>query len=108
MASDNQRFPVEVVAAMPDHQELIALTVPAGSTVSDAISLSGLSGRIPEIDVTNGELAVWGRVVPRHALLKPGDRVEILRPLENDPREARRAVASQGGFMSGPSGPTDG
>lgn len=108
MANVDKRFPVEVVAAMPRHQELIALTVPVGSTASDAVSLSGLSDRIPEIDVTHAELAVWGRVVPGNAVLKPGDRVEILRPLEKDPREARRAIASEGGFMSGPSGPTGG
>ena len=42
---------------------------------------------------------MWGRVVSPQQTLRDGDRVEILRPLEIDPRDARRHLAREGQFM---------
>jgi putative ubiquitin-RnfH superfamily antitoxin RatB of RatAB toxin-antitoxin module len=99
MANAEDAIRIEVVAAMPDHQELVALTCPAGVTASEAIGQSDLGERFPGFDFGECDIAVWGKVVDRDTVLKSGDRVEILRPLEKDPREARREIASQGGFM---------
>jgi len=38
-------------------------------------------------------LGIGGRVVAAAAVLRGGDRVELLRPLAADPREARRQRA---------------
>jgi putative ubiquitin-RnfH superfamily antitoxin RatB of RatAB toxin-antitoxin module len=36
---------------------------------------------------------VWGKRVERSYVVRDGDRVELYRPLENEPREARRLKA---------------
>ncbi|MDH3334917.1 MAG: RnfH family protein [Gammaproteobacteria bacterium] len=39
------------------------------------------------------QTGLWGQPVDRDRLVKDGDRVELFRPLEMDPREARRLKA---------------
>ena len=90
---------IEVVYALPDRQELIELSVDAGTSVETAIGLSGIAERFPELDLTACAVGVWGRVVAPATILRDGDRVEIYRPLEIDPREARRRLARQGKTM---------
>lgn len=60
------------------------LSLPQGSTIADAISQSGWD--LPG-DVESG---VWGRVREATHILCDGDRLELLRPLVVDPKEARR------------------
>ena len=95
---------IEVVYALSDQQELIELSVDAGTSVETAIRLSGITERFAGLDVSACTVGVWGRVVAPATILKDGDRVEIYRPLELDPREARRRLARQGKTM-GADGP---
>jgi putative ubiquitin-RnfH superfamily antitoxin RatB of RatAB toxin-antitoxin module len=90
---------IEVVAAWPERQVLRTLAMPAGSTVSEAIDAADLGREFPDVDFSSFEVAVWGRVVSRQQPLGDGDRVEILRPLDIDPRDARRHLAREGQFM---------
>lgn len=87
---------VEVVFALPDRQVLLDASVPAGASVRDAIEVSGIASRFPGIDLDTLKVGIWGRAVDRDAALRPGDRVEIYRPLEIDPKEARRQLARAG------------
>ncbi len=73
--------------------------MPQNSTVADAIRASKLSQRFPDVDFDVLDVGIWGRVVARDHRLADGDRVEIYRPLEIDPREARRQLASLGMTM---------
>ena len=91
--------PVEVVFARPGQQALIALTVPAGSTVAHAVRLSGVLERFPEIDLERNKVGVFGRLCPLDRVLEAGDRVEIYRPLLADPKDVRRRLAAQGRTM---------
>ncbi|HLT92352.1 MAG TPA: RnfH family protein [Woeseiaceae bacterium] len=84
---------VEVVFALPERQELIALTVEEGATVDDVIRRSGIAGRFPGHDLEQAPVGIWGRVVERAERVRDGDRVEIYRPLAKDPRVARRERA---------------
>jgi putative ubiquitin-RnfH superfamily antitoxin RatB of RatAB toxin-antitoxin module len=84
---------VEVVFALPDEQVLEALEVEAGASVAQAIYLSGIERRFPEIDISALQVGIWGQPVDRSRVLREGDRVEIYRPLAIDPREARRLKA---------------
>ncbi|MBS0445571.1 MAG: RnfH family protein [Proteobacteria bacterium] len=69
----------------------VALTLPAGSTVGDALQASGLAQRHPGLDVVSPRaIAVWGRPRALTSALLDGDRVEVLRPLRVDPKDARR------------------
>ncbi len=90
---------VEVVFALADRQELIAVTIPADSTVRDAIEASAIASRFPDQDLSSGPVGIWGRRVERDHRLKDGDRVELYRPLKIDPREARRQLAAEGRSM---------
>ena len=87
---------VEVVYAKPARQALLEIELPAGATVAEAIDASGIA-RFPRDDLASAETGIWGRIVDRKAVLRDGDRVEIYRPLERDPREARRERARSTG-----------
>ena len=97
------RIRVEVVFALPDKQRLVAVSLPMGATVADAVSESSMSRYFPGENLDDHELGVWGRHVTREHILSEGDRVEILRPLELEPREARRQLALLGQTMGKPS-----
>jgi uncharacterized protein len=82
---------VEVAYALPEQQWLVPLEVRAGTTVRQAVELSGILGRFPGIETVQGGVGVFGRLVKPDSLLRDGDRVEIYRPLIADPKQARRA-----------------
>ena len=90
---------VEVVFALPEQQELVGLEVAAGTTVAQAIEQSGIADRFPGHDLARCAVGVWGEVVDRERQLQDGDRVEIYRPLQIDPQDARRELAAKGKSM---------
>jgi hypothetical protein len=86
---------VEVVYALPLKQDVVSLDVAAGATVGQALAASGMLARHPDIDLRVARLGVWGRSTTLDALLREGDRVEIYRPLQVDPKEVRRRRAAR-------------
>jgi uncharacterized protein len=84
---------VEVCEARADGSTRIALTLPVGSTVDDAIVASGVVERLSFDRATSG-VGVFGRRVPLTTVLHDGDRVELYRPLIVDPMDARRRRAA--------------
>jgi putative ubiquitin-RnfH superfamily antitoxin RatB of RatAB toxin-antitoxin module len=66
------------------------LALPAGATVLDAMTASGLAQVLPAADWPHGSLGVWGRKCRLERLLRDRDRVEVYRPLQVDPKVARR------------------
>ena len=88
---------IEVVYGLPAEHVLLTLAVPAGTTVREAVRLSGLAGRFPEIDIGQAPLGVFGKLEkdPDARVLHAGERVEIYRPLLIDPKEARRLRAER-------------
>ena len=81
---------VEVVFALADKQELLVVELPDGSTVGAAIEKSGLTRQFPGVDFDTLQTGVWGKPIARNHVVGEGDRVELYRPLEMDPRDARR------------------
>lgn len=90
---------VEVVFGIPEQQRLVSLRLKSGATVADAIEKSGFSREFADHDLTSLSVGVWGHLAARDAVLSAGDRVEIYRPLQLDPREARRRLAALGQTM---------
>ncbi len=86
------RLRVEVAYAEPARQFLRALELPRGATVADAIAASNLAHECA-IDTQALAVSIWSKVVDRLAPLQDGDRVELLRPLKIDPKDARRKRA---------------
>ena len=88
---------IEVVYAKPERQVRYALELDEGATVGEAIARSGALAEFPEIDLARNRVGIHGRLVSLGARLGDGDRVEILRPLVADPKEARRRRAARPG-----------
>lgn len=74
----------------PGEVDEVQLELPAGSTVQDALAKSLLLQRHAEIDSALPRVGVWGKLRALDAVLRDQDRVEIYRPLQVDPKEARR------------------
>jgi putative ubiquitin-RnfH superfamily antitoxin RatB of RatAB toxin-antitoxin module len=90
---------VEVCYAFPDKQELVALTLDKDATVQDAIKMSGMLDKYPEINLQINKVGIFARLVKLDTRLRDRDRVEIYRPLIADPKEVRRQRAAEGKAM---------
>jgi len=80
---------VEVVLALPREHRAVVVELAAPATVGDAVAASGLP-----LDGIDG-YAVHGMRAPAGQGLRDGDRVELLRPLLLDPKDARRRRAAR-------------
>lgn len=90
---------VEVALALPERQELVVLQVAAGTTARQAVELSGLLARCPQLEPDSLRLGIFGKAVKDDAVLREHDRVEIYRPLIADPKTVRRERAEAGKRM---------
>lgn len=94
MAEDDGRLAVEVCYALPQRQWRVLLRLPPGSTVLDAIERSNLRLTIRDLLVDDDHVGVFGARTTLAAPLRDGDRVEIYRPLQCDPKQVRRERAA--------------
>jgi len=90
---------IEVLYALPHAQTLLKLQARANATVDEALKLSGVLEKHPEIDLAKNKLGIYGKLSKLDAVLRDRDRVEIYRPLIADPKEVRRQRAEQGKAM---------
>ncbi len=72
------------------NQIWLTTEVPDDSTVQAAIEKSGILRMFPTIDLALQKVGVFGKLVKLDALLRPGDRVEIYRPITCDPQTVPR------------------
>lgn len=77
---------IEVIRAWPRRFESVALDLPPGSVVADA--LKHVPPNADEI-----AMAIHGVRASADTPLVEGDRIELLRPLQADPKETRRRRA---------------
>ena len=80
---------VEVIRAWPRRHEARTLELPEGATVADALAAAALPLE------GHPALAIHGEMATADHPLHDGDRVELLRPLLLDPKEARRRRAGK-------------
>lgn len=97
--SDLRVINIEVAYALPEIQVLLPLTVPEGTQLEEAVKLSGILEKFPEIDLANSKVGIWNKVSELNAVLREKDRIEIYRPLIADPKEVRRKRAEEGKAM---------
>ncbi|HJW10998.1 MAG TPA: RnfH family protein [Albitalea sp.] len=93
MASANEAPRLNVVVAYSPAARLVDVTrlsLPVGATVMQALRESGLLERHAGIDLALQKIGVWGKLRAPDDVLRDGDRVEVYRPLQVDPKEARR------------------
>lgn len=95
MAPADALLRVEVVFCPgPGQDERVALCLPAGATVSDALQASGLLQR-HGLQPDGLLVGVWCKARDGAMPLRDRDRVEIYRPLTVDPKQARRLRYTQ-------------
>jgi len=87
-------YAVEVVYATPEEQCVIAVEVNPPATIRQAIVKSGMLERFKEIVLTDENVGVFAYRLPLDHLIEDGDRIEIYRPLQMSPTEARRIRAA--------------
>ncbi len=66
------------------------LVVTEGATVKDVLLASGMLVTYPMLQSEPPEVGIWGRRTRLGQAVEEGDRVEIYRPLQVDPKVARR------------------
>jgi len=97
-------IPVQICYLAPGVQTQLDLDVPQDATVGEALRLSGIVERHPEIDLTTQQVGIFGKIKALGDRLSENDRIEIYRPLTVDPKVARaRRVAKsrKGGSTEG-------
>lgn len=81
---------IEVVfSPAPRTVEARWVELPAGSLLADALRASGLHESC-DASLDSLTVAIWGRTKPLDTPLRGGDRVEVCRGLQVDPKESRR------------------
>ncbi|MDH5327781.1 MAG: RnfH family protein [Gammaproteobacteria bacterium] len=90
---------VEVAYAKPEVQVIKTLAVNQGTTVQEALELSGILVDFPEIDVDSAKVGIFSKITKKDQVLRDKDRVEIYRPLIADPKEVRKQRAAAGKKM---------
>lgn len=81
---------ISVIRAWPGRVEQATLELAPGATVGDALHAAGWG-----LDGGFTAAAVFGQAASVDTALRPGDRVELLRPLQLDPKQARRLRAER-------------
>jgi len=95
----DEKIYVELVYALPAEQLLLKSEVPKGTTIAQAVKLSGILDKFPEIDLEKGKFGIFGKLSKVDTVLREKDRIEIYRPLIADPKEVRRKRAEEGKVM---------
>lgn len=81
---------IEVVYATAPRCWRWKLVLPAEATIGDALRAAPLAEAGLDPDALPAGVGLWGREAALSQPLRPGDRVEIYRPLIRDPKVERR------------------
>lgn len=79
-----------VVYALEQRQWKLPVQLLAPATVRDAIERCGLLQQFPRLLEQAPAVGIFHRRCDLHTLLCDGDQVQIYRPLQVDPKQARR------------------
>lgn len=86
---------VQVCYARPGLEILCELDIPEGTSLQQAIVLSGVLMKAPEIDLAVSRVGIYGKHKALETILREHDRVEIYRSLVADPKDSRRKRAEK-------------
>jgi putative ubiquitin-RnfH superfamily antitoxin RatB of RatAB toxin-antitoxin module len=86
---------VEVAYALTDVAHRVHLELAEDATVAQALQAAAAVAPFSELDLETRSVAVFGRIVTPADKLHHGDRIDVLRELLVDPKEARRRRAMQ-------------
>lgn len=86
-------MPVELIYTSTKEQYFITLLVHEEATIAEVIRASGVLAQFSTLTLETLVVGIFGKKKILSDKVTAGDRVEIYRPLLNDPKEARRARA---------------
>ena len=81
---------IEVVFARPRDTLVACLSLDSGAKVYDALEVAKKLNGFESIGSNNISFGIYGSEVTLDEVLRDGDRLEIYRPLQCDPKELRR------------------
>ena len=81
---------IAIAYATPAQQWQQKFTVPMGCTIHQALNYADFFTQFTELTPETIVLGVYGMKKVLSDVLKPGDRIEVYRPLICDPKQARR------------------
>lgn len=87
---EKEYIEIEVAYAVPAVQVVKRIKISNGTSLGNAIPLSGIVDEFPEIDLFKSRVGIFGKLSKLETILKHNDRVEIYRSLLIDPKDARR------------------
>ncbi len=76
---------IGVAYATSEEQTWLDISVFEGATIKEAIEMSGILKKFPEIDLEKQKVGIYGEIKSLDTLVEDGDRVEIYRPIKIDP-----------------------
>jgi len=84
-----------VAYATAVQQHLWTVQLPRDATIGDAIIAARKIARLNEVPWEDAAVGIFGELRTRADVPMDGDRIELYRPLPNDPREERRERVRQ-------------
>ena len=84
---------VQVAYAGPEGTSLVDVELDEDASLADALAASGIVSRLGLFEAALS-YAIHGQRAERNTPLRDGDRVELLRALLADPKDARRKRAA--------------
>ncbi len=85
-----ERLRVEVVYAAVDQQWVVALEVPRGTTLRGVLERGHVFERLSSAAREGVSYGIFGVPCGPDTVVGDGDRIEIYRPLADDPKAIRR------------------
>src|SRR5581483_10669219 len=90
-----------VAYATRDHQYLWTVDLPEAATIADALNIArglaastrttrGTRAEVEGVPWDTAPVGIYGEIRDRQDVPHDGDRIELYRPLQSDPRERRR------------------
>lgn len=86
---------VSVCYATARDEFLRPLSVAPGTTIGQAIEMSGVLEACPDINLSTQPVGIYAKKKTLDTPLRDRDRIEIYRPLVADPKDSRRRRAAK-------------
>jgi putative ubiquitin-RnfH superfamily antitoxin RatB of RatAB toxin-antitoxin module len=90
-----------VAYATRERQYLWGVDVPVDATIAEVVEAARQLADEPDVPWDTAPVGIFGEPRERSAVPVEGDRVEIYRPLQNDPRDRRRENVQRQRKMGG-------
>lgn len=97
-----RKIAISIIYAEREQQWLKELSIIRGGNAEEAILASGLLEQVPAlagVSIESLRIGNYAQPIQLDTLLNEGDRIEIYRPLNADPKEVRRQLALLGKTM---------